>query len=281
MYTIPFFSMEGQHQTIEEDMKAAFSKTLKKGRFILDEQVTRFEDEWAAYQKSKYCVSVGNGHDAIFISLKALGIGQGDEVLVPAHTCHATWLAIVNAGAKPVPVEVELSTYTIDASLVENSITRKTKAIVPVHLYGQPCTMDKIMAIAKKNKLLVVEDNAQAHGAFYKSKRTGSWGDCNAASFYPTKNLGALGDGGAITTSNKRYAEFARGFRNYGSSKKDFHSMLGINSRLDEVQAAILRIKLKKLNEWNKARGQNANLYFELLKNSIHPAKYIFTMIEG
>jgi len=233
----------------------------------LDQEVNCFEEEFAAYQKTKYCVAVGNGHDAILISLKALGVGQGDEVLVPSHTCHATWLAVINAGAKPVAVEIDPLTYNINPLLIEDLITKKTKAILPVHLYGHPCAMDKIMAIARKYKLFVVEDNAQAHGAVYKNKLTGSWGHCNATSFYPTKNLGALGDGGAIVTNDKKIFRFARVFSNYGSEKKDVHSVLGINSRLDELQASMLRIKLKVLNNWNQERSKNANEYFDSLKN--------------
>ncbi len=267
MYTIPFFSMARQHQKINRELGEAFAKIVKNGWFILGEQGVLFEKEFAQYQKTKYCIAVGNGHDALFISLKALGIGLGDEVIVPSHTCQATWLAVINTGAKLVPVEVESSTFNIDPGRIENSITKKTKAIVPVHLYGHPCTMDKIMTLAKRFNLYVVEDNAQAQGAFYKSRMTGSWGHCNATSFYPTKILGALGDGGAIMTSDRKIAEFAMAFRNYGSEKKDVHALLGINSRLDEVQASVLRIKLKRLSIWNENRRKNANLYFEHLKN--------------
>ncbi len=267
MYEVPFFSLEYQHQSIQAPLQLAYRKILKGGRFILDDEVKAFEEEFAAYQKIKYCIAVGNGHDALFISLKAMGVGQGDEVLVPSHTCHATWLAVANTGAKPVPVEVEPSTYTIDPDLLANAVTQKTKAIVPVHLYGHPCSMDKIMTLAKENALYVIEDNAQAHGAFFKNKITGSWGHCNATSFYPTKNLGALGDGGAILTNNRKLFGFAKAFGNYGSEKKDKQNILGINSRLDELQAAILRIKLKKLDVWNQARRRNANLMFDLLKN--------------
>jgi dTDP-4-amino-4,6-dideoxygalactose transaminase len=212
-------------------------------------------------------VGVGNGHDAIVISLKALGIGHGDEVIVPSHTCQATWLAVVNSGAKPVPVEVALSSYNINPTLIENSLTKKTRAIVPVHLYGHPCLMDKIMTVAKENDLMVIEDNAQAHGAIFKNKMTGSWGHCNATSFYPTKNLGALGDGGAIVTNDKKMLLLARALSNYGSAIKDVHDFLGVNSRLDELQANALRIKLRKLDAWNEARNQNANLYVDLLKD--------------
>ncbi|MBI1767816.1 MAG: DegT/DnrJ/EryC1/StrS family aminotransferase [Bacteroidetes bacterium] len=267
MSVAPFLSLDYQHRSIERELKQAFYRTLERGKFILGKEVDHFEKEFAAYHKSKYCISVANGHDALLISLKALGIDKGDEVIVPSHTCQATWLAVMNAGAKPVPVEVDPSTYTIDSLLIENSLTRKTKAIIPVHLYGHPCEMDKIMAIAKKNNLFVIEDNAQAHGATFKNKMTGSWGHCNATSFYPTKNLGALGDGGAIITSNKKLCDFARAFRNYGSEKKDVHSIPGVNSRLDELQAAILQIKLRMLDEWNETRRRTSNLYFGLLQN--------------
>ena len=267
MPSVPFLSLDYQHRSIEGELKEIFSKTLKRGAFILGEEVDSFEKAYASHQKTKYCISVASGHDALLISLKALNIDKGDEVIVPSHTCQATWLAVVNAGAKPIAVEVDPLTFNIDPSRIESTITKKTRAIVPVHLYGHPCEMGQIMAIAKKNKLFVVEDNAQAHGAKFKNKMTGSWGDCNATSFYPTKNLGALGDGGAITTSDKKLFEFARAFRNYGSIQKDIHLVQGVNSRLDELQAAILKIKLKRLNEWNEERKQNANLYFKLLKN--------------
>ena len=267
MHRIPFFSLDRQHQPISSEIKKAIDGVIKSGRLIRDQQVKSFEEEFAAYQKMKYCVSVGNGHDAILISLKALGIGRGDEVIVPSHTCHATWLAVMNSGAKPVAVEVDPSTYNMDPFLIENSISKKTKAILPVHLYGHPCAMDKILSKAKENKLFIVEDNAQAHGAMFKNKLTGSWGHCNATSFYPTKNLGALGDGGAILTNDKKAFQFARAFSNYGSEKKDAHSFLGINSRLDELQASVLRVKLKRLDRWNRERRKNAMRYFNSFKN--------------
>jgi dTDP-4-amino-4,6-dideoxygalactose transaminase len=268
MRTIPFFTLQPQHESIQSDLTEAFDTVAGQGRFILGVHVAQFEEEYAAFHHSKYCVSVGNGHDALWISLKAYGIGKGDEVIVPSHTCHATWLAVANTGARPVPMEVDPKTYLINPDLIGASLSAKTKAIVPVHLYGHPCAMSEIMAIARKFNLKVIEDNAQAHGAVYKNKMTGSWGDCNATSFYPTKNLGALGDGGAILTNNKKVAELAKVIRNYGSTKKDIHDVKGINSRLDELQAALLSIKLKKLKKWNDQRVQNAKLYFKLLRNS-------------
>jgi dTDP-4-amino-4,6-dideoxygalactose transaminase len=267
MGNIPFFTLERQHRLIKSELNRAFSDVIKKGRFILDQQVELFAKEFATYQKMKYCVTTGNGHDAILISLKALGVRYGDEVIVPSHTCHATWLAIFNSGAKPVPVEVEPDTFNLNPLLIENSITKRTKAIVPVHLYGYPCQMDKIMKVAGKHSLFVVEDNAQAHGARFKNTLTGNWGHCNATSFYPTKNLGALGDGGAILTNDKEHYDFASTFANYGSQRKDFIAMPGINSRLDEVQASLLRLKLKKLDKWNRERSMHARKYSELLSN--------------
>lgn len=267
MSNLPFLSLDFQHRSIERNLKSAFSQALKNGNFVLGDQVSLFEKEFANYHNSKYCVTVGNGHDALFIALKTLGVGRGDEVIVPSHTCQATWLAVMNAGAKPVAVEVNPTSYTIDPKQIEGQISKRTRVIIPVHLYGHPCEMDKIMAIAKKHHLFVVEDNAQSHGAIFKGKMTGRWGTINATSFYPTKNLGALGDGGAILTIDKKLGELASSFRNYGSNKRDVHSIQGINSRLDEVQAAVLRIKLRKLAEWNEMRTKNAEMYFDGLSD--------------
>jgi dTDP-4-amino-4,6-dideoxygalactose transaminase len=249
-----------QHREIHQELSAAFNQVMGLGNFILGKYVGTFEKEFASFEKVNYCVGSGNGHDALLIALKALKVGAGDEVIVPSHTCQATWLAVINAGARPVPVEVD-ETLTIDPTKIENSITPKTKAVIPVHLYGQPCRMDMIMTTAKKYNLFVVEDNAQAHGARFKNQVTGSFGDINASSFYPTKNLGALGDGGAITTNDEHLYELAKAISNYGSLKKGEHAIHGINSRLDELQAAFLSIKLKRLGEWNEMRRENANLY--------------------
>jgi dTDP-4-amino-4,6-dideoxygalactose transaminase len=267
MPRVPFLSLDYQNRSIEKELNQTFHSVFKNGRFILDEEVELFEKEFAKFHKSKYCIAVGNGHDALVTALKAVGVRAGDEVIVPSHTCQATWLAVLNSGAKPIPVEVDSTTCNINPDLIEVALTRRTKAIVPVHLYGHPCEMDRIMSIAERRKLFVVEDNAQAHGAIFKNKTTGSWGHCNATSFYPTKNLGALGDGGALITNEKRCAVFARAFRNYGSPTPNVHSIQGVNSRLDELQAAFLRKKLQKLYDWNEMRKQNAELYFELLKD--------------
>lgn len=265
MQSIAFFSLEYQHRQVMQELDAAFSKVITKGNFILGKCVDSFEKEYAKFQGVKHCAGTGNGHDALLIALKALGIGNGDEVIVPSHTCQATWLAVINTGARPIPVEVDES-MTIDPAKIESAISFKTKAIIPVHLYGQPCEMDAIMSIAKKSNLFVIEDNAQAHGAKFKNQITGSFGHINATSFYPTKNLGAIGDGGAITTNEDHLYELAKAIGNYGSVKKDEHFIQGMNSRLDELQAAFLSIKLKKLEKWNELRKQNANIYFQNLQ---------------
>lgn len=266
MRLIPFFSLEYQHSEVSQEMAAAYHQVIGQGQFISGPQLSSFEEGFARFQGSKYCVGTGNGHDALLIALKALKIGTGDEVIVPSHTCQATWLAVMNAGAIPVPVEVN-ETFTIDPFKIEAAINPKTKAIIPVHLYGQPCRMDAILAIAKKHNLFVVEDNAQGHGAKFKGQTTGTFGHLNATSFYPTKNLGALGDGGAVCTNDENLYQLCKAIGNYGSLKKDDHFLQGINSRLNELQAAVLSVKLKKLEEWNELRRQSAAVYFQLLKN--------------
>ncbi|MBI3220356.1 MAG: DegT/DnrJ/EryC1/StrS family aminotransferase [Bacteroidetes bacterium] len=263
---VPFFSTLRQHQAISEKLEVAFAGFLQKGIFILGDDVSLFEAAFARFHQMPYCTSVANGMDAIFIALKSLNIGKGDEVLVPSHTCFATWLSVSRTGATPVPVEVNPFDFTMDVSRLEAAGTSRTKAIVPVHLYGHPCAMPTMMAIAKKRNWSVVEDNAQSHGATCHQKLTGSWGDLSATSFYPTKNLGAWGDGGAILSRSDSDYQFHQAFRNYGSVQKDIHLMQGVNSRLDELQAAILQIKLPYLSQWNNRRVANANLYHQQLK---------------
>lgn len=265
--TIPFVSLVNQHQQIRTEMENAFRQTMEGGQFVLGSAVNEFEKEYAAFNETPYCVSVGNGLDALICALMTIGIKAGDEVIVPSHTCYATWLAVDKVGATPVPVEVHESTFTVDENRIESSITARTKAILPVHLYGYPCRMDRIMEIAKAHGLCVVEDNAQAHGARFQNRLTGSWGDVNATSFYPTKNLGALGDGGAVTTHHQEFAEFIQSYRNYGAVTKDVFSMTGINSRLDELQASLLRIKLRYVNQWNEQRRSMATYYHQLLQS--------------
>ena len=235
--------------------------------YILGEQLQAFEAEYAAYSGTAYCCGVGNGFDALYIALKVLGVGPGDEVIVPAHTFIATWLAVSHTGATPVPVEPQASTGNIDPDKIEAALTSKTKVILPVHLYGQACDMEAIMAVAQKHGLYVVEDNAQAQGATYKGQLTGSFGHLNATSFYPTKNLGAFGDAGALTTNQAELARQVRAFRNYGSEVKYQHDQVGVNSRLDELQAALLRIKLPYMPQWTAERQYLANLYHTYLQD--------------
>jgi dTDP-4-amino-4,6-dideoxygalactose transaminase len=266
MEPVPFLSLKFQHGSIRQDMESAMKRVLESNWFILGNELEKFEQEYAAFSKTRFCAGVANGLDAIALSLRALGVGASDEVIVPSNTFIATWLAISAIGAKPIPVEPDIKTYNIDASKIEATITKKTKAIVPVHLYGQACEMEEIMRVANKHNLFVVEDNAQAHGAECQRKITGSFGHCNATSFYPVKNLGALGDGGAITTNDERLYQQVLRLRNYGSSKKYSNEELGMNSRLDELQAAVLSVKLKRLTEWNQQRSAIARSYESKLK---------------
>jgi len=278
MITIPFLSFEKMHQSIKSEIQSAFDKVYDSYWYILGKNVEEFEKAYAQYSNVNYCVGVGNGLDAIIIALKTLNIGKGDSVIVPSNTYIATWLAVSYVGAEIIPVEPNSKTYNIDPTKIESAIKPNTKAIIPVHLYGQICEMNNIMAIAQKYNLFVIEDNAQAQGTYFKGKISGSWGHINATSFYPGKNLGALGDAGAITTNDEHLAIKAKTIRNYGSQKKYYNEVKGINSRLDELQAAFLKVKLKYLDEWNKERNQIAQWYFDYLKEiddiilpTIHP----------
>ena len=264
---IPFLSLKQINQPFEADFKAFFQTFLENGWYILGNQVIKFEQEYADFNKVEHCVGVANGLDALVLCLKALDIGIGDEVIVPSNTYIASWLATTYVGATPVPVEPNAATYNINPALIEAKITSKTKAIMPVHLYGQIAEMFPIMEIAKKHNLFVVEDNAQAQGAYMKGKISGSFGDCNATSFYPGKNLGALGDAGAVTTDNSELARNVSVIRNYGSQKKYFNEVKGINSRLDELQAGFLSIKLPNLANDNLQRQKVASWYDEKLKD--------------
>jgi len=258
---IPFLDIKSLNVKYKEQFHEALERVIESGWFIQGLELQSFEDEYAAFSMTKHCVGVGNGLDALILSLKALDIGPGDEVIVPSNTYIATWLAVTHVGAKIVPVEPCIDTYNIDPDLIENSITKNTKAIIPVHLYGQPAEMHRIMPIAEKHNLWVIEDNAQAQGALCAGKKTGSWGHINATSFYPGKNLGALGDGGAITTNDTNLADKVRKLRNYGSSEKYVNEVVGYNSRLDELQAAFLRIKLANLDLENQIRRDLAKVY--------------------
>ena len=258
---IPFLDLAATHALIERDILDALQRVVRAGQFILGPEVEAFEREFAAYCGAEHCIGVGNGLDALFLILRASGIGSGDEVLVPANTFIATWLAVSHAGATPVPVEPLETSYNIDPAAIEQAITSRTRAIIPVHLYGQPADMDAVKKIAARHGLLVIEDAAQAHGAGYKGNRAGSLGGAAAFSFYPGKNLGALGDGGAVVTSDAELARRIRQLRNYGSEIKYDHQLAGFNSRLDELQAAVLRVKLRHLDDWN-ARRRSAAAYY-------------------
>lgn len=263
--TIPFLDIAAAHQELRNELDAAYERVIRSAWFILGNEVAAFEEEFAAYCTAKYCVGVGNGLDALHLILRALDIGPGDEVLVPSNTFIATWLAVTHAGATPVPVEPVAGTHNIDPALIEAAVTPRTRAIIPVHLYGQPADMAPIVAAAKRHSLRVIEDAAQAHGATYHGMRAGVLGDAAAFSFYPGKNLGALGDGGAVVTNNSAIAQRVREFSNYGSRQKYVHDHAGYNTRLDELQAAFLRAKLPVLDDWNMRRAASADHYMKRL----------------
>lgn len=264
---ISFLDLKSTYDELKEPLDAAYQRVMNSGWYINASEVEAFEQEFAEYCDANYSVGVGNGLDALLLILRAFNIGIGDEVIVPEHTFIATWLAVSNCGAKPVPVASNAQTYNIDVSKIESAITDKTKAIMPVHLYGQPADMDAINLIAKKYNLYVIEDAAQAHGATYKGRKVGALGDAAGFSFYPGKNLGAFGDAGAVVTNSAEVSNKIRMLRNYGSVKKYQHDELGVNSRLDELQAAFLRVKLKKLDEWNLRRASLAKGYMDTLKD--------------
>ncbi|ALM85281.1 DegT/DnrJ/EryC1/StrS aminotransferase family protein [Bordetella sp. N] len=258
---IPFFNMKAEHEPLAADLRSAFDRVLNSGHVIMGGELTRFEEEFAAYCGAKHCIGVGNGLDALALALRARGVGPGDEVIVPSQTFIASWLAVSMVGATPVPCEIDPATYTLDVANIRALIGPRTVAIMPVHLFGLPAEMGAIMALAEQHGLFVLEDAAQAHGAKCDGKRTGSLGHAAGFSFYPTKNLGALGDGGAVVTNDDALAEGIRKLRNYGSSVKYVHEVAGVNSRLDELQAAILRVKLPHLDKSNAQRRYAAAIY--------------------
>lgn len=264
---VPFVSLIKTNELLKTEAMIALEEVYDSGWYILGERLNSFEKAYANYCNSNYCIGVANGLDALHIALRTLGIGPGDEVIVPSNTYIASALAISFTGAKPVFVEPNEKTFNINPSLIEENITSKTKAILPVHLYGQACEMDSIMHISRQYNLFVIEDNAQAQGAMYANNKTGSMGIINGTSFYPGKNLGAYGDAGAITTNEIELDQKARSWRNYGSPKKYYNDILGLNSRLDEIQAALLLIKLNHLNNWTKERQRLANRYMNNLEN--------------
>jgi len=261
--TIRFLDLQAPYKELQPQLDAAYRRVIESGYYILGEEVEAFEEEFAAYCGAKHCIGVGNGLEALHLILRGYGIGAGDEVIVPANTYIATWLAVSYTGATPVPVEPDPRTYNLDPSLTAQAITPQTKAIIPVHLYGQPADMDPIWAIARRYTLKVIEDAAQAHGACYKGQRVGSLGDAAGFSFYPAKNLGALGDAGAVVTNDDTLADTVRVLRNYGSRVKYYNEVQGFNSRLDPLQAAFLRVKLRHLEAWNERRRVVARHYLE------------------
>ena len=264
---IPFVSFRPMERELDQDLRSAFERVLARSWYIRGAEDEAFEKAFAQYCGARYCVGVGNGLDALMLALKALDVGAGDEVIVPSNTYIATVLAVMYVGAKPIFVEPDIRTFNIDSARIEEVITPKTRVIMPVHLYGQACDMEPIMEIACKHGLKVVEDCAQAHGATYKGRKIGTFGDAAGFSFYPGKNLGALGDGGAVVTDNEELAERIRALGNYGSDYKYHHIYKGNNSRLDEMQAAFLAAKLPHLDRMNEARRRIAELYTKGIQN--------------
>lgn len=278
MMKVPFVSFLPMERELDTDIRAAFERVYRRSWYIDGIEGKAFEKAFAEYCGADYCIGVGNGLDALMLVLKAWGIGSGDEVIVPSNTFIATALAVTYVGAKPVFVEPDINTFNIDPQKIEAAITEKTKAIMPVHLYGQPCDMNPIMAIAKNHGLYILEDCAQAHGALYKGRKIGTFGDAAGFSFYPGKNLGALGDAGAVITNNKELADKVRALGNYGSDYKYHHIYKGNNSRLDEMQAAFLAAKLPHMERMNEERRRIAKMYLEGIK---HPEIVLPHIIDG
>ena len=269
---VPFLSFQPQHGPIRDEILAAIAQVYDSHWYVLGDEVKKFEQGYSAFNKVEHTIGVANGLDALVLALRALNIGPGDEVIVPSNTYIATWLAVTQVGATPVPVEPDIATSNINPDMIEAAITSRTRAIMPVHLYGQACRMTEIMTLAKKHNLRVVEDNAQAQGATFDGRITGSFGDLNGTSFYPGKNLGALGDAGAVTTDDAELAQKVRVLRNYGSQQKYYNEVVGYNSRLDELQAAVLGVKLNHLPGWTVQRQEVAAMYNQHLAgiNGLH-----------
>lgn len=266
MTRVSFLDLQAAYQSLKLEIDNAIARVLNSGTYILGPEVESFETEYAAYCGANHCIGLANGLDALHVALLAMEVGPGDEVIVPSNTYIATWLAVSQCGATPVPVEPDEHTYNVNPSLIEAAITPRTKVILPVHLYGQPADIDSILDIAQRHGLRVLEDAAQAHGARYKGRRIGAHGDAVAWSYYPGKNLGALGDGGAVTTNDTSLADRIRLLRNYGSRTKYINEVQGLNSRLDPLQAAVLRVKLKHLDDWNARRQIIAHNLTDKLK---------------
>jgi dTDP-4-amino-4,6-dideoxygalactose transaminase len=274
---VPFVDLAAQHAAIHDEIAAAMERVLREADFVLGHEVECFEEEFARYCGCEYGVGVDSGTSALELALRAYGVGAGDEVIVPANTFIATALASSSTAATPVLVDIDPATHTLDVTLLEEAITNRTRAIIPVHLYGQPADMDPILDVALRRRLVVIEDACQAHGARYKGKPVGSLGHAAAFSFFPSKNLGACGDGGMVVTNDTEAAKSLRMLRNYGQEEKHRHVIRGYNRRLDNLQAALLRIKLKYLDTWNNARCHRADIYSRLLSHAVLtpvPASY-------
>jgi len=265
--TIPFLDVGYTYRVLQKEIDDAISRVLSGGQYIGGQEVTTFESNFAQFVGADHCIGVGNGLDALTLSLRSLGVGPGDEVIVPSHTFIATWLAVSENGAIPVPIDTATDEFAFDINQIESAITDRTRGIIVVHLYGCPVDLDQVAAIARRHHLWVIEDAAQAHGARYNGKRIGSLSTLTTWSFYPGKNLGAFGDGGAVTTNDTKLADSVRLLSNYGSVQKYEHKVLGVNSRLDPIQAAVLDVKLRHLDSWNGVRRAIAGLYLEELKN--------------
>src|SRR5216684_8311904 len=265
MVKVPFFDLKAQYASIRDEVRMALDRVCTNASFILGEEVERFEHTFASYCEAKHCVAVNSGTSALHLALLSAGVGLGDEVITTANTFIATLEAICYTGAKPVFVDIDPNSANLDPRLIEKAVTKHTKAIIPVHLYGRPADLNRIMQIAARHKLTVIEDACQAHGARYCGRRVGSFGHAAVFSFYPSKNLGAYGEGGALTTNDDEVAEFVRTLRNHGESSRYFHDVVGYNYRMDGFQAAVLNVKLKRLEEWTKKRQEYARLYRTLL----------------
>ncbi len=267
---VPFLDLKAEYREMKDEYDAAYRRVMESGCYILGQELEDFESRFSEYCGVKHCIGVGSGLDALHLILRSMGVGPGDEVIVPANTYIATWLAVSYTGGTPVPVEPIEDTYNIDPARLESVVTRNTKAVIAVHLYGQPAEMDKLGETASRYGLRVIEDAAQAHGARYKGQRVGSLGDASGFSFYPSKNLGAVGDGGAVTTNDSELARRVRMLRNYGSAVKYRNDEKGFNTRLDELQAALLKSKLMKLERWNARRSEISEIYRKELASVCH-----------
>lgn len=277
---VPFLDLKTPYLELKAELDEAYERVMRSGWFIMGSELESFEREFGDYCDTRFCLGVGNGLEALHLTLRAYGIGAGDEVIVPSNTYIATWLAVSQAGARPIPVEPVGETYNLDPDRIEGAITSRTRAVMPVHLYGQTAAMDEINEVARRHGLKVIEDAAQAQGALYKGRKAGSLGNAAGTSFYPGKNLGALGDGGAIMTNDEGIFERLRSLRNYGSQIKYHNEVKGYNSRLDELQAAFLRVKLRKLDEWNERRRVLVSRYLEYLDSKYYKLPLVPTWAE-